>query len=262
VRIAGSISRICFVFLLVAVPAAAQTQTLVAPAPAAPVLGPKTIIAAHLACTDVPVAVQPSSPLHIVAPHSGDAHELSYRNDVVVLNGGTPQGFAPGQRYYARRFRTPRNGEAVSAKDRGSVRTAGWLTVIAADQNSALARIDYACDGIASGDYLEPYVEPVLPTEVAPEGGTDFSTLWRVLSGVDRRESFGAGDIISVDRGSSHGLGNGMRVAFYRDRNNGTPLVELGTGIVIEVSPDIAKVIVDRARSAIISGDYVALRQP
>ena len=225
-------------------------------------LGPKTLIPAHVACADVLVAVRPSSPLHIVAPHSADPHEMSYRDDVVVLSGGTPQGLAPGQRYYARRFRAPRNGEAVSAKDRGSVRTAGWLTVIAADQNSALARIDYACDGVASGDYLDPYVEPNLPSDVAAEGNTNFSTLWRVLSGVDRRESFGAGDIISVDRGSSHGLANGMRVAFYRDRNNGTPLVELGTGIVIEVSIDVAKVVVDRARFAITSGDYVALRQP
>jgi hypothetical protein len=261
VRIA-SISRFCFPFLLAAVPAAAQSQTLIAASPAGPALGPKTVSPAHVACTDVPVAAQPSSPLHIVAPHGADMRELSYRNDVVVLNGGTPQGLSPGQRYYARRFRAPRNGEAVSAKDRGSVRTAGWLTVIAADQNSALARIDYACDGVASGDYLEPYVEPALPADVAAEGNTDFSTMWHVLSGADRRESFGSGDILSVDRGSSHGLANGMRVAFYRDRNNGAPLVELGTGIVIEVTNDIAKVVIDRARFAIFSGDYVALRQP
>ena len=253
-------SLLSFLILLGVGPAAAQT--LIAPAPAGPALGPKTLVPAIVACTDVPVAAAPSSPLRIVAPHSGDPHELSYRNDVVVLSGGTPQGLLPGQRFYARRFRAPRNGEAVSAKDRGSVRTSGWLTVIAADEHSALARIDYACDGIATGDYLDAYVEPVLPANVVPDSQTDFSTLWRVLSGVDRREAFGAGDIVSVDRGSSHGLAGGMRVAFYRDRTNGTPLVELGTGIVVEVSADVAKVVVERARVAIVSGDYVALRQP
>ena len=53
-----------------------------------------------------------------------------------------------------------------------------------------------------------------------------------------------------------------MRVAFYRDRQNGAPLVELGSGIVLEVSAEIGKVVVDRARLAIVTGDYVALRQP
>ena len=250
-----------FLILLIAAPAAAQSP-LGATAPQGPALGPRTVNSASLACTDAPVAVQPSSPLHVVAPHSGDPHEFSYRNDVVVLNGGTPQGLAPGLRFFTRRFQPPRNGEPVSARDRGSVRTSGWLTVIAADEHSALARVDYACDGIAAGDYLDAYVEPAVPGDVSAEGRTDFSTLWRVLSGVDRRESFGAGDILTVDRGASHGLAAGMRVAFYRDRQNGAPLVELGSGIVLEVSAEIGKVVVDRARLAIVTGDYVALRQP
>ena len=142
------------------------------------------------------------------------------------------------------------------------MRTTGWLTVIGADEHSALARIDYACDGVASNDYLDPYVEPVLPRDVAADGRIDFSNLGRVLSGVDRRESFGAGDILSIDRGSAHGVTAGGRVAFYRDRRNGTPLVELGTGIVVEVSAGTSKVILDRSRSAVSSGDYAALKQP
>jgi hypothetical protein len=251
-----------FVVLLLAAPAAAQTPLIAIAPPRGPVLGPRTVVPATVACTDLPVSAPPTSPLRVVAPHNGDTHELSYRNGVVVLSGGTPQGLQAGQRFFTRRFRAPRYGESLSAHDRGTVRTSGWLTVIAADEHSALARIDYACDGVAAGDYLDPYAEPVLPLQVAPEGATDFSNLGRVLSGIDRRESFGAGDLLSVDRGASHGLAVGARVAFYRDRHNGTPLVEVGTGIAIDVGGETTKVVVDRARVAVISGDYVALRQP
>jgi hypothetical protein len=253
-----------FLLLLVAAPAAAQTQTpliAIAPSPG-PVLGPRTVIPALVACTDLPVSEPPSSPLQVLAPYADDLHEFSYRNDVVVLSGGTPQGLQPGQRFFTRRFRTPRNGEATSEKDRGSVRTSGWLTVIAADEHSALARIDYACDSVWAGDYLEPYVEPVLPQHVAPDGRTDFSGLAHVLAGIDRRESFGAGDILSIDRGASQAVAVGTRVVFYRDRLNGTPLVELGAGIVIEVSAETSKVVLDRARFAVVIGDYVAFKQP
>lgn len=255
-RIAGF-----FLSLLLAAPVAAQPPLIaIAPQPRS-VLGPKTLMPANVACTDVPVAAQPSAPLHVLAPHRDDHHEFSYRNEVVVLSGGTPKGLQPGQRFFTRRFRTPRNGESLSDKDRGSVRTTGWLTVIAADEHSALARIDYACDGVASGDYLDAYAEPVLPQDVAAEGQIDFSSLARVLSGVDRRESFGAGDLLSIDRGTSQGITIGDRIAFYRDRLNGAPLVELGSGIVVEVSADTAKVVVDRARFAIVTGDYAALNQ-
>lgn len=253
-----------FVLLLTAAPAAAQNSQppLISLAPPGPALGPKTVLPASIACTDAPVSAEPSSPLRIVAQHGGDAREFSYRNDVVVLNGGTPEGLVPGQRFFTRRFRAPRNGETVSAKDRGSVRTSGWLTVIAADEHSALARVDYACDGIASGDYLDAYVEPTLPAEPAAARQSDFTDMAHVLSGVDRRESFGAGDILSIDRGSSRGLTAGMRIAFYRDRQNATPLIELGTGIVLEVAAETAKVVIEKARMAVTSGDYVAIRQP
>jgi hypothetical protein len=225
-------------------------------------LGPRTVVPATVACTDVPATAMPSSALRIASPHAGDSHEFAYRDDIVVLNGGTPQGLAIGQRFFARRFRTPRNGEPVSARDRGSVRTSGWLTVIAADEHSALARIDYACDGIATGDYLEPFVEPVLPADAPAANRTDFSKLGKVLSGVDRRESFGAGDFLSIDRGSSEGMSTGMRVAFFRDRLNGTPLIELASGVVVEVSADTAKVVLDRARFPVTSGDFFGVKMP
>lgn len=252
----------CIVLLFVAAPVAAQSLLNLAPPPV-PIYGPKTVVPAHVVCTDVPVASHQPPPLHIVAPHGSDAREFSTRDAVVVLNGGTPEGIMPGQRFYARRLLGPRPGESVTETMVGSVHTSGWVTVIAADENSALARVDYACDVVMSGDFLEPYVDPVLPSEVAKAGGrTDFTNMGRVLQGTDRHELFGSGDFVVLDRGSAQGLAAGTRVAFYRDRMNGTPLVEVGTGIVLEVAVNTAKVVLDNAMSVVRSDDYWGIRQP
>jgi hypothetical protein len=257
-------SRLIFsVLLFAAAPAAAQPPLITLAPPPEPIYGPRTVIPAHIACTDVPVTGHVEPPLRILAPHLATPAEFAYRDSVVVLNGGTPEGLMPGQRFFIRRLLPPRAGEYVPKKGTGSVHTAGWLTVIAADEHSALARVDYACDAVRNGDYLEPYVEPVLPADLAPKhANTDFANLGRVLQGTDRTELSGAGDYVSIDRGASKGLTAGTRVAFYRDRGNGTPLVELGTGIVLEVSSETAKVVLDRARFDVRSDDYWGVRQP
>jgi hypothetical protein len=84
-----------------------------------------------------------------------------------------------GQRFYARRLLPPRNGAPLSATDLGAVQTAGWLTVVAADEHSALARVDYACDAIRAGDYLEPFIEVELPARRSLTRATSrISAIW------------------------------------------------------------------------------------
>ena len=249
-------------WLLAAAPLAAQAPLITLVPPPAPIFGPKTVLPAHVACTDLLVSAHETPPLRILAPYSADLRELSSRDNIVVLNAGTPQGLAAGQRFYARRLLPPRNGTPVSATDLGAVHTAGWVTVVAADEYSALARVDYACDAIIAGDYLETFVDATLPPDVADASvKPDFSHLGRVLQGVNRHEAFGAGDFLSIDRGAAYGTTPGSRVAFYRDRSDGTPLIDIGTGIVMEVSAETAKVVVDRARYEVVTGDYVALRR-
>jgi hypothetical protein len=233
---------------------------LVPPSGGPGTLGPRTVIAPTIACTDLPTISIPDPPLRVLAPHSADKHLISRAGDIVVLNGGTGRGFAVGQRYYTRRVTLPISREPISAVDRGAIRTSGWLTVVAADDQSTLARIDYACTAIEAGDYLEPYVEPAVPTAVAADGRTDFTNLGRVLSGVDRREQFGAGELVSIDRGAAQGVSLGTRVGFYRDREMGTPLVEIGVGIVIEVVAESAKVVLEWTHQDVRRGDYYGVR--
>ena len=242
-----------------AVTAAAQ------PAPGAALPGPqfggKTVVPATVACTDLPTATVPTPPLRVLSPHAGDLREGAIRNEIVILNGGTPQGLAVGQRYFTRRVKGPISRGEISPTDLGAVRTTGWLTVVAADERFALARIDFACLTVEVDDYLEPYVEPAVPATALADGPPNFSDMSKVLFGIHRHEHFGAGDLLSIDRGQNKGLTVGTRVAFYRDRKIGTPLFELGAGVVIEVSPETSKVAVERAAPEIVAGDYVVIRR-
>ena len=238
---------------------AAQTPT--AAITGVPALGPMTLTPAIVSCTDLPTtATLPTGDHRVLGLHNGDRRLNAARGDLVVLNGGTPQGFAAGQQYFARRLMKPTTHAPVTADNPGAVVTSGWLTVVSADPRFALARVDQSCLAIEAGDYLEQFVEPALPTSVADAGQTDFSDLGRVLFGAFRRSAFGAGDVLSVDRGNSKGLALGTRVAFYRDRRNSTPLVEIGEGIVVDVAAATAKVVVERAAGEIRTGDYYGLR--
>jgi hypothetical protein len=250
------------VFLCAAGPAAAQTPILAVPQAVGPDFGPKTVTPTLTLCTDLPTTTAPMASLRVVAPHAVDLHELSERGDLVVINGGTPQGLSIGQRFFTRRLMPPASREPMGPTEPGSIRTSGWVTIVAADERSSLARIDYGCTIVDSGDYLDPYVEPTLPATIAEAGPTSFTDLGRVLFGQDRRESFGAGDFLSIDRGAARGMVNGARVAFYRDRRNGTPLVELGTGIVVEVSAETSKVVISRANQDIRRADLFGVRGP
>jgi hypothetical protein len=223
--------------------------------------GGKPIAPSSVACTDQPIVTLPTPSLRILSPHASDLHLGSAKNELVVLGAGTPQGLAVGQRYFTRRVYGPITREPISATERAAVRTTGWLTVVAADERFSLARVDFACVTIEVGDYLEPYVEPAVPATPLADGPPDFTDMSRVLFGIDRHELFGAGDLLSIDRGETRGMKVGTRVAFYRDRMIGTPLYELGSGVVVEVSAETSKVAVERAAPAIKTGDYVVIRR-
>lgn len=234
--------------------------------------GPRTLNAAIVACTDLPTPTLPTPTLRVLAAQAGDERQAYGTGELLVLSGGTPQGLTVGTRYFTRRLQLGLDGDRPSALAPGALRTTGWVSVVAADQGFALARVDYACDNIEAGDYLVPYVEPALPEKPAEDGPPKFVNwnaeqyrwegveLGHVLFGADRRQTFGAGDVTNIDRGASHGIGLGTRVGFYRDRRNGTPLVEVGAGLVVESSADTSKVVLTRASEAVIRGDYVVIR--
>ena len=264
--------------LLVAAPLWAQTP------PADPAqLGPRTLVPAHLLCADLPISSTPASTVSIAGGQNGDGRESLVKGDVVILNAGTTQNLAVGQRFLVRRYdggalaryskkdlmkatkaeqkAAAANKPAPTERSYGAVRTAGWITVTAVNETTALAMIDFACDPIGPGDYVETFVEPTLPATVEALGEPQFGDRAKVLFGTDRRVSFADGDLLSIDRGTAHGVVAGARYAFYRDRHNGLPLVHIGDSVVVETEEKTSKVVVVMVVGAIAADDIAVPRR-
>jgi hypothetical protein len=226
------------------------------------VTGPKTLTPPMVMCTDLPVTAKPVPRLVIKGPHTTDGR-TSMSGGLLIINRTPDDGLAIGQRYISQRLngdakRFPRPGEGY-----GDIRITGWITITAIDEYNALAQINFACDSIESGDFLEPYSEVVLPTTASEPIKPDFSDRANFLFGVDNRVMFGDGDVASIDRGTANGVVAGHRYAIYRDFHNGLPLVHMGEAVVMSVSEQTSKVVVTQTRNAIEPGDIaVPRRQP
>jgi hypothetical protein len=248
----ASVALFCSVFLL---PSLTGAQT------PSPVLGPRTLLPAHVLCTDLPVTAVPSQKVLIRAGHNPEGRISLAAGDVAVLSGGTPDGLSAGQRYLVRRLRAGDKSQGNEIDAYGSVRTAGWLTVTAVDEHSALGKIDFSCDSIEPGDYLETFVEAALPERFADLAEPRFADRGRVLFGTDRRANLGDGDLFSVDRGREQGIALGDRFAIYRDRHDGAPLIHIADAVVLELSEKTSKAVLVMVRDAVNSGDLAFLRR-
>ncbi len=215
----------------------------------------------RLSCADLPVYSSPEPVHRLASAHEGDAKlRRAYATpDTLTLPGGTTAGLQTGQQFFVRRLLLSPNHEKPSVAVPGMVHTAGWVTIIGSDSFAALARIDHACDGFLKGDYLEPFTPGPMPTTVAAPGAPQFTDMGRLLFGNDGRRSFANGDLIVINRGSSHGLTAGARLSVFRDTKLGGPLVPVGHAIVLTVAGDTATIIADRVRDALAAGDWVGL---
>jgi hypothetical protein len=239
---------------------AASAQEAVGPAS----FGSLGMYPKRLSCADLPTYSEPQPTHRLLAAHEGDAklRRAFASPDMLAIPGGTSAGLQVGQQFFVRRLLTSPNHEKPSAEVPGMVHTAGWITVVGSDEFAALARIDHACDGFLKGDYLEPFVAAPMPSTIATQGAPKFDDMGQLLFGNDGRRSFANGDLIVINRGSTHGVTAGARLGIFRDTKTGGPLVLVGQGIVLTVGGDTATVIADRVRDVLRTGDWVGLQDP
>jgi hypothetical protein len=198
----------------------------------------------------------------IIGSQDTVAKRLFGSRDLVVVDAGTKAGLDLGQQYFVRR--PSRFGMGHDGHGRGAT-TVGWVRVVAVNESTAIAYVDQACGGIIAGDYLQPFVAPVVPPNADRDervGEPDFTELARVVIGNEDRLSVGTGDFILIDRGSEQGLTPGARFSVYRDVHvAGMPLASVGEGIVISTGDSVSVTRITGARDAVVSGDYVAIRK-
>jgi hypothetical protein len=248
----GRVLAILAVVALAASTAAAQTETAeLTPAQVA------------VACAPPPRLGQPPADiLRIVGSQDAAPRTVFGRPELLVVSGGTARGVQTGQRYFVRRLH--RFGSARGDSKPHVVHTAGWIRVIAVNETTALASVDRICDDIMAGDYLEPFEVPLLPADITAVDTTtspDFSAVGRVLFGPSERETAAVGEFVLIDRGAQEGIEPGMQFAVYRDhRLWGVPLAPVGEAQAVSVGERLALVRINRARGAIVAGDFVVPR--
>ena len=235
---------------LCAAPAAAQDLPL--PITNAANCAPRATAAGPLA-PDLP---------QIVGARDSSDRSLYGPRDQVIVNAGTARGMQVGQKFFVRR-KVAAGYESRTGLHAAT--TAGWLSITAVNDTTAVGRIDFACDGIQQWDYLEPWAAPALPlgaNRTDATGELDFSSPAHVLFGDYGRLTGGQGDMMLADVGQSQGAVPGARYAIYRDVHvPGVPLAAVGEAILISVGESTSLFRLTQARDAITSGDLLIPRK-
>ena len=232
---------------------------LVAQEPSARV--PSSDYSDRLACGARATATPPDTSIRVAAGRER-GKSLFGPGESLVIKAGTAQGLKIGQEYYVRRvisdkFVAPA-GDKVTIS---SVHTAAWVRIVDATADSAIAEVINACDGVEEGDYLEPYVKPVVPTEIK-DGEPDFANPGHVMLGDDRRQMAARGDLMVFDRGSDHGLRAGQRLTIFRTTGGGTgPVARIAEATVVVIQAETSVIRIDKTSDAVSVGDLVAIHR-
>jgi hypothetical protein len=214
-------------------------------------------LARELACGPQAVLVPPEQTMRVIRGED-EKKALFGTDEVVITNGGTAHGVKVGQEYFVRRrvddqFAVPVNGLLPIG-----IRTVAWARIVDASVAYAVARITFACDGVIEGDFLEPFVRPVVPVSVA-RGEPDYASAGFVIMGNERRQTAATGDMVVLDRGAEHGLRPGQRLTVFRDTIGGSgPVLRIGEATALVVKQDMSVVRIESSRDAIFVGDRMA----
>jgi hypothetical protein len=249
------IARVLTVAALAAAPVVVSAQS------GQNVLTPLQIAAA---CSSPASNDAPDNPMLVTGSQDTVGRTVFGETDTLVLNRGAKHGVQPNQRYYLRHpvyFGTSRRSGSAPQ----SITTGGWVRVVSVNETMALASVEHLCGAIFEGDYLEPFAAPSLPAAAAPEipfESLDFGALGHIVLGTENHSSGGVGDLMTIDRGTDHGIAPGARFAIYRDVHmRDVPLSSVGDGVVLTAGKETSLVRITSSRDAIVSGDYVVLRK-
>ena len=218
--------------------------------------------AAEIACAARAVGMPADTSIRI-APGREHGKTLFGLADPIIIKGGTAQGLKVGQEYFVRRAVSDRFlAPGADGIKTTSVHTAGWLRIVEVQSDAAIATVTRLCDAIQEGDYLEPYVKPVVPATSTAIGEPDYANPGHLVLGDERRQMGAQGDLMVLDRGSDHGLRGGQRLTIFRATAGGTgPIVRIADATALAVSPETTIIRIDKTSDAVFVGDMVAIHR-
>jgi hypothetical protein len=245
--------------LLSATPAA--YAQLNGPAPLAGKL--LTPIQIGVACAAPPFLAAPRpAVLRVIGAQDTVSRSLYGTADLLVISGGTKAGVLLGQRFFVRRPVTFGNN---SPGDAHAILTSGWIRIVAVNDTTSIAAVDFVCGDISQDDYLEPFVVPTVPDDANrndPSGELNFADLAHVLFRSEEYRTGAAGDFMLIDRGSDQDTVLGSRFAVFRDlQSGGLPLTSVAEGIVVSVGKRMSVMRITASRDAVQAGDFVVPRR-
>jgi hypothetical protein len=181
----------------------------------------------------------------------------------LIVKGGTAGALKVGQEYFVRRVISDRFVAAGSdGVPTSSIHTAGWVRIADVQDGTAVATIVKVCDSIEEGDYLEPFVQPSVPTTSTAAAEPDFSDPGHLILGDERRQMAAQGDMMVLDRGSDHGLRPGQRLTVYRTTAKGSgPIARIAEATAMVVHPETTVIRIDKTTDAVVVGDLVAIHR-
>jgi hypothetical protein len=217
-------------------------------------------ISRELSCGPEAVVLPPAPSIRVIASQE-PGKRLFGPGETVIVSGGSAQGVRVGQEYFIKRVVTDQFAMPLSGFIPVSISTAARLRIVDVESDLAFGTIFDACDGVLDGDYLVPYVRPVVPVLEAA-GEPDYANAGVIVLGNERRQIGGAGSMMVLDRGTDHGVRLGQRATVFRATLGGAgPVVRVGEASAVVVRQGTSVVRIESSRDAIYVGDRVALHK-
>jgi len=199
-----------------------------------------------------------------IAGHEQESINVA-QGDVIYLNQGRSHGIEPGSEWGIQRH-TGRVKHPATGADMGRyVRRLGRVRVLAVQQETSIALIEFSCEDVHDSDELVAWAEIPIPrmTElpdfdqyaVEPSGGA----AGYVVAFSDPLDTAGEGHVIHVDLGLSTGVGPGDVLTLFRD-NADFPRKNLGQAVVLTVESGSATARITQSVRETSIGDQVEIR--
>ena len=116
----------------------------------------------QMACAPMSLPAAPNQALRVLGGYQR-GRLLFGPDEALIVNAGANQGVRQGQEYYVRRVVHDRFTRWTLGYQPISIHTAGRVRIVDVQPDVSVAAVTQACDGVMYGDYLEPFVDPVLP---------------------------------------------------------------------------------------------------